>query len=88
MRISGSHSKSTKDILASLTSAEGLLLSSLELNFEKGHVCQVRDAAVSLASISALQASLGKKADTAGHVAAGLLSASTDRIPQLMTDQA
>ncbi|KAH7098836.1 peptidase family C50-domain-containing protein [Auriculariales sp. MPI-PUGE-AT-0066] len=74
MRVSATHSKSTREILASFSNAEGLLLNTLEHNFERGHVCQVRDAALSLASISALQASLGKKADTAGHVAAGLLN--------------
>lgn len=75
MRVTCDLSASTRDILKSFSTSETLLLSTLEMTFERGHVCQVREAAVSLASISALQASLGRKAETAGHVAAGLLSA-------------
>jgi len=74
MRVSPTLSKSTREILGSFGNAEALLLSTLDVTFERGHICQVRDAAVSLATISALQAALGKKAATAGHVAAGLLS--------------
>ncbi|EJD40173.1 hypothetical protein AURDEDRAFT_170753 [Auricularia subglabra TFB-10046 SS5] len=74
MRVTCDLSVSTRDILKSFSTAETLLLSALEMTFERGHVCQVREAAVSLASICALQASLGRKAETAGHVAAGLLN--------------
>ncbi|KZV89225.1 hypothetical protein EXIGLDRAFT_771939 [Exidia glandulosa HHB12029] len=74
MRVTCDLSASTRDILKSFVTAETLLLSTLEMTFERGHVCQVREAAISLASVSALQASLGRKAETAGHVAAGLLN--------------
>lgn len=53
-------SPSTQDILTALDSAERLFWADLALIARRGNVSDVRDAAVSLALIRALQTSLGK----------------------------
>jgi separase len=54
------HTPSTQDILTILMNAEKLFWSDLALITRRGHVSQVREAAISLALIRAFQTSLGK----------------------------
>lgn len=65
---------STREISSAFSSAEEFFWDALALMSEKGHVSQVRNHVVSLASISAFQASFGKITENAAQIATGLLS--------------
>ena len=66
-------SPSTQDILASLASAERIFWADLALIARRGNVSRMRDAAVSLAMIRALQSSLGKAGKVGPALTASLL---------------
>lgn len=66
-------SPSAQDILATLASAERLFWADLALIARRGKVSRMRDAAVSLAMIRALQSSLGKTGKAGPVLAASLL---------------
>lgn len=61
------------DILDALANAEKLLWSHLNLMAQKGSVVKVREAAISLALISAFQTSLGNQRNGVPLVMASLL---------------
>jgi separase len=63
----------TQDILSTLDNAERLFWADLALVMRRGSVSHVRDAAVSLALIRALQASLGRAGKEGPVLATGLL---------------
>jgi separase len=62
-----------QDILSTLDDAEKLFWAHLAFVTRRGSVSHVRDAAVSLALIGALQASLGRAGKEGPALAAGLL---------------
>lgn len=66
-------SPSAQDILATLASAERLFWADLAVIARRGEVSRMRDAAVSLAMIRALQSSLGKAGKAGPVLAASLL---------------
>lgn len=68
-------SPSIQDILATLDSAESLFWADLALVARRGNVSRVRDAAVSLAMIRALQSSLGRAGKAGPVLTAALLGA-------------
>ncbi|EGO04017.1 hypothetical protein SERLA73DRAFT_84238 [Serpula lacrymans var. lacrymans S7.3] len=72
-----SFSASTQDIVSTLDNAEELFWADLILTARRGKVSHVRNAAVSLAIIKALQTSLGKPGKEGPVLVARLLDAST-----------
>lgn len=66
-------SPSAQDILATLVGAERLFWADLTAIARRGKVSRMRDAAVSLAMIRALQSSLGKAGKAGPVLAASLL---------------
>jgi separase len=70
-------SPSTQEILTTLDNAEKLFWSDLALVARRGKVSRVRDAAIALAMIRALQSSLGKASKAGPVLTAGLLGKHT-----------
>ncbi len=64
---------STQEILVALRQAEALFSSGLEAFFRRGKVPYIRQAAVSLALVSAFQASLGKSSKHSPNLVVNLL---------------
>jgi separase len=69
-------SPAIQEVLGILSNAEQLFLSDLQLLARRGRVSHVRDAAVSLAVITALRSSLGAPNPGAPTLAAKLLGES------------
>ena len=66
-------SPATQEVIAILGNAEKLFWDDLTVLSKRGNVPHVRDAMISLAMISALQASLGKAGVEGPRLAASLL---------------
>ncbi|TFY60535.1 hypothetical protein EVJ58_g5088 [Rhodofomes roseus] len=66
-----------REILNTLSAAERSLRSDLSLIAHRGNVASVRDTAISLALISALQSSLGNGSTEVSHLVARLIDMST-----------
>lgn len=69
-------SRTTRDILKTLSAAEKIFWSDLSVIAKRGIASHVRDTAMSLAMIRALQTSLGEKFVEAPVLAARLLGMS------------
>ncbi|KAG8921766.1 hypothetical protein FRC02_012360 [Tulasnella sp. 418] len=68
---------STREILTTLVNAEEFFWSCLEIGSSHGEVHQIREAALSLAMIRALQTSLGRSDINGSNIVAGLLDVAT-----------
>ncbi|KAG8959161.1 hypothetical protein FRC03_008372, partial [Tulasnella sp. 419] len=68
---------STREILTTLVNAEKFFWSCLEIGSSHGEVHQIREAALSLAMIRALQTSLGRSDINGSNIVAGLLDVAT-----------